>query len=725
MADKKLLIKIGTKGGKAAKKSLNAIGGSLKKLTKITSVLGTGLAVVSTKLAGDFSKSLREVSTLMDNVAEKDIKKMSNELRQLSGTSGLALASLSKAKYDIVSAGFSKASDSANVLAVSTKLAVGGVTSAASAADLLTTALNAYGLESKESMKVADILFTTVKFGKTTMDELSQSLGQVLPIARSAGVSLESVGAGMATLTASGINTAESTTALRSAFLALTAPTDSAKAAMEQAGIEVKRFEDGTLDLHGTIKQFEGMSPDQIKKFIPNIRAVSAIQTMANNVDVLAKNLEGFEESTGAAETAFGKMAQEFNVKMARIKNNVQAGMIELGKAIIKKITPAIDKANGLFEQIGDIGWDVVGQTIAHNWKQIMGFLVNAIKAASDIVKLEMLAMMNGMISEMSSGMALFLGTSKSVAKESSEIYKQAAITQRQVLTDNLGTAFNFIIGKSKETKDANKELEDSQDAVNESIEEFNTLSEGGGEDGGEDGSEAEIEQLIISEEQKAAIRSEFNQRFHKMTQGSFKLQQEELEASVKRFKDAKIEEAKIETFVKEAKIALYTETAQAFASSTAGSLATMQKAGMIGGKEAKRMAQVQAMVDAYASANAAYKAMAGIPVVGPALGAVAGALALAAGLANVRMIESQQFAKGGLVSGQGGVDNVPAMLTAGEFVMTKQATSQIGIDNLQAMNQGASPITINIQGNVISDDDWIRDTLIPSIEHATTRNLA
>ena len=725
MADKKLLIKIGTKGGKAAKKSLNAIGGSLKKLTKITSVLGTGLAVVSTKLAGDFSKSLREVSTLMDNVAEKDIKKMSNELRQLSGTSGLALASLSKAKYDIVSAGFSKASDSANVLAVSTKLAVGGVTSAASAADLLTTALNAYGLESKESMKVADILFTTVKFGKTTMDELSQSLGQVLPIARSAGVSLESVGAGMATLTASGINTAESTTALRSAFLALTAPTDSAKAAMEQAGIEVKRFEDGTLDLHGTIKQFEGMSPDQIKKFIPNIRAVSAIQTMANNVDVLAKNLEGFEESTGAAETAFGKMAQEFNVKMARIKNNVQAGMIELGKAIIKKITPAIDKANGLFEQIGDIGWDVVGQTIAHNWKQIMGFLVNAIKAASDIVKLEMLAMMNGMISEMSSGMALFLGTSKSVAKESSEIYKQAAITQRQVLTDNLGTAFNFIIGKSKETKDANKELEDSQDAVNESIEEFNTLSEGGGEDGGEDGSEAEIEQLIISEEQKAAIRSEFNQRFHKMTQGSFKLQQEELEASVKRFKDAKIEEAKIETFVKEAKIALYSETAQAFASSTAGSLATMQKAGMIGGKEAKRMAQVQAMVDAYASANAAYKAMAGIPVVGPALGAVAGALALAAGLANVRMIESQQFAKGGLVSGQGGVDNVPAMLTEGEFVMTKQATSQIGIDNLQAMNQGASPITINIQGNVISDDDWIRDTLIPSIEHATTRNLA
>jgi hypothetical protein len=60
-----------------------------------------------------------------------------------------------------------------------------------------------------------------------------------------------------------------------------------------------------------------------------------------------------------------------------------------------------------------------------------------------------------------------------------------------------------------------------------------------------------------------------------------------------------------------------------------------------------KRMAQAEALVDTYASAQAAFKSMAGIPYVGPALGFVAAAAAVGAGLARVAMIESQQFAVG------------------------------------------------------------------------------
>lgn len=63
------------------------------------------------------------------------------------------------------------------------------------------------------------------------------------------------------------------------------------------------------------------------------------------------------------------------------------------------------------------------------------------------------------------------------------------------------------------------------------------------------------------------------------------------------------------------------------------------------GFKVAKMFAQTQAVIDTYASANAAYKAMAGIPVVGPALGFAAAAAAIAAGLANVVMIEKQEYA--------------------------------------------------------------------------------
>jgi hypothetical protein len=57
--------------------------------------------------------------------------------------------------------------------------------------------------------------------------------------------------------------------------------------------------------------------------------------------------------------------------------------------------------------------------------------------------------------------------------------------------------------------------------------------------------------------------------------------------------------------------------------------------------KAGKAASIAQATIDTYQAANAAYKAMAAIPVVGPALGAVAAAAAIVAGIKNVKKIIS------------------------------------------------------------------------------------
>ena len=51
---------------------------------------------------------------------------------------------------------------------------------------------------------------------------------------------------------------------------------------------------------------------------------------------------------------------------------------------------------------------------------------------------------------------------------------------------------------------------------------------------------------------------------------------------------------------------------------------------------------------------------------------------------------EPQKFNKGGKVRGQGDKDTVPAMLTPGEFVMSKGAVQQYGVDTMEAMNAAA-----------------------------------
>ena len=69
-----------------------------------------------------------------------------------------------------------------------------------------------------------------------------------------------------------------------------------------------------------------------------------------------------------------------------------------------------------------------------------------------------------------------------------------------------------------------------------------------------------------------------------------------------------------------------------------------------------KTLAIGQAMIDTYASATAAYKAMAGIPIVGPGLAITAAAAAIGAGLANVAAIQATELPKaetGGLLVGR------------------------------------------------------------------------
>ena len=82
-----------------------------------------------------------------------------------------------------------------------------------------------------------------------------------------------------------------------------------------------------------------------------------------------------------------------------------------------------------------------------------------------------------------------------------------------------------------------------------------------------------------------------------------------------------------------------------------------------------------------------------------------------------------QRFATGGVVQGE---DNVPIMAQAGEFVMSRNAVQSIGVENLAQMNQtGNAGVTVNIQGNMIGNEEFVRDTLIPEINRTVNQGLA
>ena len=101
-------------------------------LAQIATIGAASLAIskgIST--LASFDTKIREISTLLDDVSEESIQDMGQEIETLAIDFGQSIDVMAKARYDAISAGFTNIADSAELLAVASKLAVGGVASVA------------------------------------------------------------------------------------------------------------------------------------------------------------------------------------------------------------------------------------------------------------------------------------------------------------------------------------------------------------------------------------------------------------------------------------------------------------------------------------------------------------------------------------------------------------------------------------------------------------------
>lgn len=133
--------------------------------------------------------------------------------------------------------------------------------------------------------------------------------------------------------------------------------------------------------------------------------------------------------------------------------------------------------------------------------------------------------------------------------------------------------------------------------------------------------------------------------------------------------------------------------------------------------KERQKYAMADAIINSLASFTTNLKAYAW------PLGAILGALSLASGMAQVKAIESQKFALGGKVQGNPYGDRTSILAQGGEYMVNQKATAR-NANVLESINNGATigggrSINITINGNVIGEDRYVRERLIPEISRA------
>lgn len=327
--------------------------------------LAAGVAAVSsamvyaTEVGIEFEKSLAKINTIA-NTSSKSMDSIKNDLLNLSATTGIAATELSEAVYEAISSGVDTAK-SVEFTATASKLAVGGFTSAASAVDILTTAINAYGLSVDDATKVSDILIQTQNLGKTTVDELASQMGRVIPTANAYGVKIDQLGASYALLTANGIATNETTTYLNSMLNELgksgTTASDALKRSSVASQLQGKTFDELVASginaetlvfaFGKKIKEFNG---DLEKMNLTTEEYISGLDILTETGEVTSSSFADMMDSGKNLGEVVQLLSEE--AKRTGLSLGDMFGSVEAGKAAMVIAKGGVEEFTGILNEM-------------------------------------------------------------------------------------------------------------------------------------------------------------------------------------------------------------------------------------------------------------------------------------------------------------------------------------------------------------------------------------
>ena len=303
------------------------------------------------KAAMGYEDALAKLSTIADTT-EVPMEELSNQILELSKTSGISAETIANNVYDAISAG-QKTADAVNFVSNATQLARAGFTSTDAALDILTTSLNAYGLAAEDVSRVSDVLINTQNLGKTTVDQLASSMGKVIPTAKANGVEIETLAGAYAVMTANGIATAETTTYFNSMLNELGKNGSSAANALAEATADIKEggltmseaMEMGwsLSDVLNALDKQAASQGTTISNMFGSAEAGKAAAVLLDNSEKLDAAITAMGDSAGATEAAYAKL-NTTSFEVDKTINELKIALIEIGNVLKSELAPVFEK---------------------------------------------------------------------------------------------------------------------------------------------------------------------------------------------------------------------------------------------------------------------------------------------------------------------------------------------------------------------------------------------
>ncbi len=357
----------GTIGTSALMQGATQAGTAMWQLGGMVALAGTAIAVKlgidAVKAAGDFQSGMTSLVTGAGEL-ESNLKMVSDGVLQLSIDTATSTKQLTSGMYMIESAGYHGA-DGLNVLKIAAEGAKVGNADLGATANALTTILTDYHLKSTDAAGAMNALTATVASGKTHLQDLASSMGSVLPLASSLGISFPQVAGAIAVMTNSGMNAQRAAMNLANTIRSLAAPNSMATKSMKEVGLSAQQLHD-TLTHQGLAAAIQEVSDAVGKKFpAGSVQAVQAFKAIMGgatgyNVSLMLggknmaayqsniKNITGAMQSGKAGVTGWAAVQQDFNFKLQQAQQAFEVLKIKVGQQLLPVISQLLTKITPL-----------------------------------------------------------------------------------------------------------------------------------------------------------------------------------------------------------------------------------------------------------------------------------------------------------------------------------------------------------------------------------------
>ena len=436
-------------------------------------------------------------------------KQLEDAARKTGATTEFTASQSAQALNFLAMAGFN-AENSISALPAVVDLATAAQVDLATATDIATDALGAFGLSTKDPAKltknlarVNDVLVKTSISANTTLEQLFESMKKAGPIATTAGVSMETVAALIGTMANAGVKAEKAGTAVTNMMLNLTAPTSKATKALRRMGVEVLKADGSMRDVPDLLDSMENalskLSDPQKIAMMESIFGREGLAGVTNVVKAGSKAFTEFRKSIneagGTSKTVASVMRDTLQGRLNSLKSAVEGVKISIFSMtegplsdVIVRMTDWVRANEDLIaSKIGGFlalvlnNLDAIGSALLAIGKGVaaviaLGIALKTVSAVLGIINLIMMAnpIVLGIMAAVAA-VALLSGKLDPVL----EIIKSigSGISDAFSAVGSLGAIFGMGDDEDKKAQAAVPQMVSPQDRVARSVQESRTTS--------------------------------------------------------------------------------------------------------------------------------------------------------------------------------------------------------------------------------------------------------